>query len=148
MDISIFSGGRRNTVKRILILMVLIVLGYGLVACSGNDPQIEVETTAIDLGEVVNGEVVVRDVAVKNVGSADLAVESVSTSCGCTQASLDLMTIPPGSSATLHIEFDSGAHGPELTGDLVRQVFVVSNDPQQAQAIVELTAVILPPPAP
>lgn len=130
--------------KKILLLLGLIVLGYGLVACSGKDPQIEVETAAIDLGEVVNGDVVVRDVMVKNVGSADLVIDNVSTSCGCTQASLDLMTIPPGGSATLHIEFDSGAHGEELTGDLVRQVFVVSNDPQQAEAIVELTATILP----
>lgn len=134
--------------KKILFLIGLILLGYSLVACGGNDPKIEVETAAIDLGEVVNGEVVVRDVAVKNAGSADLTVESVSTSCGCTQASLNLMTIPPGGSATLHIEFDSGAHGPELTGALVRQVFVVSNDPQQAETTVELTAIILPPSAP
>ncbi len=124
--------------------MGLIVLGYGLVACNGSDPQIEVETTAIALGDVVNGDVVVRDVGVKNVGSADLIIESVSTSCGCTQAFLDLMTIPPGGSATLHIEFDSGAHGEALTGDLTRQIFVVSNDPQQAEAVVELTATILP----
>lgn len=130
--------------RNILILMSLILFGYGLVACNGSNPQIEVETAAIDLGEVVNGDVVVRDVAVKNVGSADLTIESVSTSCGCTQASLDLMNIPPGGSATLHIEFDSGAHGEALTGDLVRQIFVVSNDPQQAEAIVELTATILP----
>ncbi|MBE2225170.1 MAG: hypothetical protein IAF02_26770, partial [Anaerolineae bacterium] len=46
--------------KKILLLLGLIVLGYGLVACSGKDPQIEVETAAIDLGEVVNGDVVVR----------------------------------------------------------------------------------------
>jgi hypothetical protein len=148
MDVSIFSGGRRKIVKKILFLIGLIVLSYGLVACSGSDPQIEVETAAIDLGEVVNGDVVTRDVAVKNVGSADLTIENVSTSCGCTQASLDKMVIPPGDSATLHIEFDSGAHGEELTGDLVRQVFVVSNDPQQAEATVELTATILLPTVP
>ena len=124
--------------------MGLIILGYGLAACNGKDPKIEVETPAIALGNVVNGDVVVRDVTVKNVGSADLVIKSVSTSCGCTQASLDSMTIPPGGSATLHIEFDSGAHGEALTGDLVRQIFVISNDPQQAEAMVELTATILP----
>ncbi|KAA3661889.1 MAG: hypothetical protein DWQ04_15060 [Chloroflexi bacterium] len=48
-------------------------------------------------------------------------------------------------SGTLFIEFDSGAHGPELTGTLIRQVFVVSNDPEQAEAVVKLAANILPP---
>lgn len=132
--------------RKTLFLIGLIIVGVGLVACTGSDPQIEVETNTLDLGEVVNGDIITRDVMVKNVGSADLIVESVSTSCGCTQASLDSMTISPGDSATLHIEFDSGAHGAELTGSLIRQVFIVSNDPEQQEASIELSAIVILPP--
>jgi hypothetical protein len=71
--------------------------------------------------------------------------ETVTTTCGCTTATLNPMSIPVGGTATLHIEFDSGAHGPELTGQIMRQVILISNDPEQPEATVELVANILPP---
>ncbi|HLE73125.1 MAG TPA: hypothetical protein VI688_02660 [Anaerolineales bacterium] len=58
------------------------------------------------------------------------------------------MEIQPGASGTLTIEFDSGAHGEALTGSLVRQVFIASNDPQQPEVQVELVANILAKPSP
>lgn len=118
-----------------------------LSACSGQ-PQIMVSETTIQLGDVVNGEIIERDLRVENSGEAALTIDAVTTSCGCTQASVEPTTIPPGGSGTLHIEFDSGAHGPALTGELIRQVFVISNDPQQPELVVELSATILSPAAP
>jgi len=72
-------------------------------------------------------------------------VEAVSTSCGCTTATLEPMTIQPGETALLRIEFDSGAHGPEANGPLTRQVFIASNDPEQTETVVEIKANVLPP---
>lgn len=128
-----------------LFVITLLLTTLFLAACNAGQPQIGLEVTNLDLGDVVNGEIVNREVTVRNDGTKELVVETVSTSCGCTQATLDPMTIPPGESATLFIEFDSGAHGSELTGALIRQVFVVSNDPEQAEAVVELAANVLPP---
>lgn len=119
-----------------------------LVSACGSQPQITVSETAIQLGDVVNGEIIERDLRVENSGDAALTIDAVTTSCGCTQASVEPTTIPPGGSGTLHIAFDSGAHGPALTGELIRQVFVVSNDPQQPELVVELSATILSPAAP
>jgi hypothetical protein len=99
-------------------------------------------------GNVINGEVIVREISVQNKGQGDLIIEAVSTSCGCTQASIEPMTIPPGSSGTLTVEFDSGAHGPELTGELIRQVFIASNSPEQPETVLELAANILLPSEP
>jgi len=129
-----------------VIIIALLSAALLLAACNTGQPQIRLEVTNLDLGDVVNGEIVNREVRVRNDGTAALVVETVSTSCGCTQAALDPMTIPPGESAALFIAFDSGAHGPDLTGTLIRQVFIVSNDPQQGEAMVELAANILPPP--
>ncbi len=81
----------------------------------------------------------------RNSGQADLVIETVTTTCGCTTATLEPMTIPPGKEATLHIEFDSGAHGPELTGRLMRQVILLSNDPETPEATVQFVANVLPP---
>ncbi len=127
-----------------LTIIVLVFAGFLLAACNGDQPQISLESTNLDLGDVVNGEIIERDLMVRNAGSGTLVVESVSTSCGCTSATLEPMTISPAGDAILHIEFDSGAHGPDENGQLTRQIFISSNDPQQPDMIVELAANVLP----
>jgi len=107
-------------------------------------PRLAADATLLDLGEIVNGVVVERDVAVRNDGDALLVVEEVLTTCGCTTAALEPMTLAPGEAGNLHIAFDSGAHGPELTGPVMRRVILVSNDPATPEATVDLQALILP----
>ncbi len=96
----------------------------------------------------MNGEVVTRKVTVRNSGNEELVIEAVSTSCGCTQPTLEPMAIPPDENGTLRIVFDSEAHGEELTGALMRQVFIASNDPEQPEAVLEFEPNILPPESP
>lgn len=122
------------------ILITFILAGIILTAFAGGEPQINLETTNFDFGDVVNGDVLERDLAVNNEGNEPIIAQSVSTTCGCTTATLEPMTIPSGGSANLHITFDSGAHGPELTGQITRQIFIKSNDPDQPEAMVEFTA--------
>jgi hypothetical protein len=131
--------------KKILFLLLPALL---LAGCAAGRPQIALETEKLALGAVVNGEIIVRDVTVYNRGAAVLTVAAVSTSCGCTSATLEPMTIPAGGSGVLHIEFDSGAHGPELTGELIRQVFIASDDPERPEVVLEIEAEILPPAGP
>jgi hypothetical protein len=122
-----------------LFLFAALVAGLLLVACSSAQPSIAVEPANLDLGEVVNGEIVSRDLTVRNDGQADLVIDSIITSCTCTQAAVEPMTIAAGQVGVLHIEFDSGFHGPDLTGPLIRQVFINSNDPQLPELQVELS---------
>ncbi len=133
--------------KKWLRLMALIVLAAGLAACGGQ-PEILVPEASLVLGDVVNGEIITREVTVQNVGQSDLIIEAVTTSCGCTEATVAPMRIPRDGSGILTIRFDSGAHGPELTGQLIRQVFIATNDPQKPEIFVELAANILPPAEP
>jgi LEA14-like dessication related protein len=131
---------------RKIFFSILVLAGLmTLTACSQKNPQISVESERIEFGDVVNGEIVSKDLRVRNKGEAPLVVEAVSTSCGCTTATLKPMTIQPGGEGLLHVEFDSGAHGPELTGEFVRQVFIASNDPQQPEVVVELIANVVAP---
>lgn len=130
--------------RRVIFLLALLGL-LVLAACAGGEPQIGLEATALDLGDVPNGVIVTRDVAVRNEGETTLVVEDISTSCGCTTATLAPMQIAPGESGVLHIAYDSGAHGPDLTGPLVRQIFINSNDPTQPEATVEVAVNVTPP---
>ncbi|HZD55792.1 MAG TPA: DUF1573 domain-containing protein [Anaerolineales bacterium] len=127
--------------KRIGLLLVLSSIL--LSACSSGQSGIVLERERIDAGEVVNGEIVTRQISVSNEGNVNLVIDAVTTSCGCTKATLEPMTIPPGGSGVLTIEFDSGAHGEELTGSLVRQIFIASNDPQRPEIKIELAATVL-----
>ena len=120
------------------VFFILLLAGLLLAACSSEQPDISVEATELDLGTVVNGEMVIKELQVSNLGGVELVIDESTTSCSCTKATLSPMNIPPGESGLLHIEFDSGFHGPELTGQLIRQVFIKSNDPQQPEARVEL----------
>ena len=124
--------------RRFLFFAILVV-GFLLVACNSGQPSIAVEATSLDLGNVVNGDIVTRDLTLGNAGELDLVIDSIITSCTCTQASVNPMTIAAKQSGTLHIEFDSGFHGPDLTGPLIRQVFINSNDPQQPELQVEFS---------
>ena len=126
------------------LLIAFLLTALLLAACSAKKSSIVVEATNLDMGHVINGEIISREVAVRNEGQADLVIEGVTTSCGCTQATVTPTTIAPGESGVLHIEFDSGAHGPELTGELIRQVFITSNDPGQPETQIELTVFIEP----
>ena len=127
--------------RRFVVLIVLVV-GFLLVACSSGQPSIAIEANNFDFGNVVNGDIVSRNLTVRNDGEADLVIDSIITSCTCTQATVNPMTIPAGQSGILHIEFDSGFHGPDLTGPLIRQVFITSNDPQSPEMQVELSVYV------
>ena len=100
---------------------------------------------SLELGDMPNGEIAERELVVHNDGQAPLVVDTITTSCGCTTAVLEPMTIAPGTSGTLRITFDSGAHGPDLRGPLLREVMIASNDPASPEVVVSVTANILEP---
>lgn len=117
-----------------------IFVALFLVSCSAQPPQISLESYEFEFGDVVNGTIVSKDIVIENDGSSPLMIEEVSTSCGCTTGVIEPATISPGERGVLHIEFDSGAHGPELEGLLKRQVFIITNDPDSPEVRVEFTA--------
>ena len=128
--------------------LALILAGAAvalLAACSSREPVIRLDQSQIDLGQVVNGEVRTFEVSVLNQGNTNLVIEAVSTSCGCTSAQVIPAALEPGERGLLQVTFDSGAHGPEELGPVMRQVFIDSNDPDQPEVDFRFTAEILPP---
>jgi hypothetical protein len=131
--------------KHLIIFLLLLLLAACGGGAGGNAPIIALETANLALGDMPNGQIAERAVAVRNDGDAPLVVDTVTTSCGCTTAALEPMTIAPGESGVLRIVFDSGAHGPDLRGPILREVTLVSNDPATPEAVVAVSANILAP---
>jgi hypothetical protein len=104
-DTKLGTWNNKSMTKGLIITFILA--GLLLTACASSQPQIKLETTHFDFGDVVNGEILSRDIVVSNKGTKPVIAKSVSTTCGCTTANLEPMTIPVGGSANLHITFDS-----------------------------------------
>ncbi len=127
------------------IIFNLAIAGLMLNACNSGKPDIALSQTEVDLGHVANGEVRTFEVVVENLGNEDLLIEGVTTSCGCTTAEVQPVTIPPGGDGVLIVSYDSGAHGPEFNGSVTRQVFIASNDPDEAEFELRFTAEVTAP---
>lgn len=125
-------------------LFVIGMIALFLAACSSGSADLVLEQTSIDLGQVINGEVRSMEIPLRNTGSSELVIESVTTSCGCTTAEVSPMTIQPGESGMLLVQFDSGAHGPESNGPVMRQVFIASNDSDEPEMEFRFTAEVIP----
>ena len=130
--------------RKIITLSIFVFLPFLLNSCSSNPPQINLETSAFDFGDVVNGDILEKDLTIGNSGGSDLVILAIITSCDCTNAELDSTRIKAGDNTTLHIEFDSGAFGPELFGEVMRKVILVSNDPENSEALISFVANIQP----
>lgn len=121
-------------------LFTLILFTLFLAACSPQSPVIEV-TAAYDFGPVVKGEIATVELPVTNSGSAPLVIEAVSTSCGCTTATLSAMTINPGQEAILSVAYDTAAHESDM-GLMERIVFLATNDQANEDVMIRFTALV------
>lgn len=130
-----------NSVFRLLVLcgaMAIQVFGMVSCACSSQSEGDDNNTTSanvasmtielsdsllrvgptsdtIDLGRMYAGEVIRRDLAIRNVGPSAFLILEVKTSCGCTQVDFYKKPIRSGESVPFSFEFDSrGFNGYQL----------------------------------
>jgi hypothetical protein len=97
-------------------------------------PRISVEPASFDFGRALPGKVLEKQFSIRNFGEADLVIEGITTTCGCTAALMDEAhkVVKPGESGQLRVRLETRAY----SGKVVRSVLVRSNDP--AQALVEV----------
>jgi hypothetical protein len=94
------------------------------------------------LGSLGRKDVVNLGYIVVNDGDHDLVIDNVVTSCGCTTATLSHNIVPPGRRADLAVRFDAGYHAVKPGQQVVRIVWLMTNDPDTPVAEARLTAVI------
>lgn len=128
---------RRRWLGLVVVGAVLLGVGAWVWLGSRGAPRIVVTPASYDFGQVPPDRVSEASFTVTNAGTAPLIIESITTSCGCTQASISSQTIPPGESAQLDVTFDPLVH-PDATGPMFRVVYLASNDPEQPETQIEL----------
>ncbi len=106
-------------------------------------PSISVEPAALDLGVVSREGMATGEIKVLNKGKGVLQIAQVSTSCGCTKATIaeDKKTVPPDGESVIAVSVDpKRIPGFEST----KTVTITSNDPQQQRLNIQVTAKIDP----
>lgn len=105
-------------------------------------PDVTVKPANRHLGALGRTDVVNLNYIVVNVGDQDLIIDNVVTSCGCTTAMLSHSIIPPGHRADLGVRFDVGYHPMKPGEQVVRVVWLMTNDPDTPVADARLTALV------
>ena len=104
--------------------LVLALCAAAMTGCSGRKqeqsavkgtPQINFDENFYDFGTIAQGEKVSHTFKFRNIGSGQLVITDVTTSCGCTASKYSLEPVAPGAEGIVEVIFDSyGREGRQM----------------------------------
>ena len=106
---------------------------------AGGPASLALEPAAFDFGRVLPGRVLRKDFQLRNLGRGTVAIDSVTTDCGCLIVGRYARELPPGASTTLTIEL----HTPEGAGSLVRTLVVRAGGASPASLELKVRATVV-----
>ena len=90
-------------------------------------PRVFCGETSFDFGEKSSDESVIEhNFLIQNTGTADLEINKVQTTCGCTLAELEKSILQPGESTILKAKLTLAGRD----GEIQKPIFIESNDPE------------------
>ena len=103
-----------------------------------NAPVMKIDPATIDLGRIRHGNVLEREITVKNLGKKELQIRSVQGNCSCVTASIEAAKIKAGGEGKLKISLTTQGR----IGLQQKAVTLYSNDPRNPVQRITLTAYI------
>jgi len=104
-------------------------------------PGIEVNPEEHDFGRVEQNIKLEKDIEIKNIGTEELTIGRISTSCGCTAALTAEKFVKPGESTTLEVTLETRMY----KGEIQRTVSVASNAANSKITQIKLKAFVVEP---
>lgn len=129
--------------KLALLILIIFVLWEVVVITQAKEssvPYIRFDHEMQSFGKINQGDKVTRVFKVENVGNADLVIQRVKSTCGCTATSISSETIKPGEMAEIEVVFDSKRYH----GTVTKSIYVESNDPQMPHKTLTIFGEIRP----
>jgi Protein of unknown function (DUF1573) len=134
-------------VKTAGVLMFAVLVASGA-AVAAEDPKpaatggarIAVEPPSFDFGKAIQNKTLQKEFQIRNFGDADLVLDSVTTSCGCTVAEGYSKVVKPGQSTHLQVSLQTRTS----SGKLQKSVLIKSNDPTKGLYELKLEATVSP----
>lgn len=123
--------------KANFLIISLILVSFSF--AQKQAPKITVEKPEHNFGEILEGQIVSHNFEIINTGDAELKIDKVQASCGCTAAQPTKKLLKPGEKTNIHVEFDSS----NRMGIQQKYVYVFSNDPTTPQLRLSFSALIV-----
>lgn len=122
-------------------LVAFLCLSLSLTEANGADLRsiVAIPEKAFEFGSVSEGTLVVHEFEVRNEGSADLQIQRIAPSCGCTAATVTSPVVAPGKSEKIRVKFDTTG----FSGSKFKQVHVFTSDKDQSDIIFTLRGTII-----
>lgn len=102
----------------------------------GEVPVISIENPEHDFGEMGPGGRDTCEFKFKNIGSADLKIDRVQSTCGCTVPELEKKDYAPGEEGVVKVSY----HAPSVKTNVTKHLYIISNDPQTPRAELTIKA--------
>lgn len=97
-----------------------------------------------DLGTVIYGDVATTSFTLTNYTPLPLKITRVSTSCGCTKASVEKEELGAYESTTVNVSFDPAVHKDDTDlGELSRTIYIETNNPNYSDLETMITANVI-----
>lgn len=143
------SSASRTLVLALVALVVVAGIWLGLRGSRPPIPMAVWDTREKNLGHVPAGAGTDLAFTVKNTGGKDLKIVSVTGSCGCLSPQKP-DRVRPGKSELIRVRFEPA---PQWSGQIQKELTVVTNDPKEPEVKLHLTAEVDPlvkiePPSP
>ena len=96
------------------------------------------------LGTVIYGDVAKTTFTLTNYTPLTLKIIKISTSCGCTKATVEKDTLEPYGSTIVNVSFDPAVHKDDTDlGDLTRTIYIKTDNPNYEQVESVITATVV-----
>ena len=139
---------REVPMRHNLLRTVVIVLGGAILLVTGvaaaKGPKIVFKTDKWDFGKIKQGQDVTCEFVFNNEGDEVLQIGNVESSCGCTAILVSEKKVAPGKSGKIKVTFKSMGYA----GEVVKYVYVESNDPDARRIQLKIQAAVDVPPQP
>jgi hypothetical protein len=120
---------------------LIAALAVVCLALARGAPQMRIEDDGWNFGRVTNAMDLYHGFVITNSGDGDLLIGHVLSSCvACLDAEIDRTNVPPGQSAMVSCHLNLKG----LSGEIHRQVLLVSNDPHGTNRLLGINGTVVP----
>jgi hypothetical protein len=130
--------------KMVGVLSSLLLISMPLNA-QGQGSSAKVAVASIverefNFGNIPQGSKVTHEFEIENRGGADLIIERLTPSCGCTATTVTAPVVKPATTEKIRVEFDSSG----FSGAKVKTVEVLTNDRENRKVLLTLKGSVVP----
>ena len=106
--------------------------------------EVKISPSSYDLGEVIYGDVATTTFTFTNFSPAPIKITGISTSCGCTKASMEKKELNVYEAAEIKVSFDPAVHRDDTDlGDIIRTIYIETDNPNFPRLTSTITAKVI-----